>query len=72
MKLLIISSAAAFGLVAGVSGISGIHQSRSPSTPVERAAMPTMQELHIAAGVDKLAVAGFEDLSLVFPREAKQ
>jgi hypothetical protein len=72
MKLLIISSAAAFALVAGVSGISGIHQSRSPSTPVERAAMPTMQELHIAAGVDKLAVADFEDLSLVFPREAKQ
>ena len=68
MKLLIISLAAAFALVAGVSGMSGIHQSR----PVETAAMPTMQELHIAAGVDKLAVADFEDLSLVFPREAKQ
>ena len=69
MKLLIIFSVAAFALVAGVKGF---HQSRSPSTPVERAAMPTMQELHIAAGVDKLAVADFEDLSLVFPREAKQ
>jgi hypothetical protein len=69
MKLLIISSVAALSLLAAVSGI---HQSRLLSAPVETAAMPTMQELHIAAGVDKLPVEDFEDRSLVYPREAKQ
>ena len=69
MKLLIISSVAALSLLAAVSGI---HQSRLLSAPVETAGMPTMQELHIAAGVDKLPVEDFEDRSLVYPREAKQ
>ena len=69
MKLLIISSVVALSLLAGVNGI---HHLRLLSTPVETAAMPTMQELHIAAGVDKLPVEDFEDRSLVYPREAKQ
>jgi hypothetical protein len=69
MKLLIISSVAALSLLAGVNGIHHLHLL---STPVETAAMPTMQELHLAAGVDKLPVEDFEDRSLVYPREAKQ
>jgi hypothetical protein len=72
MKLLIISSVAALALLASAAGTASIHKSRSLSTPVETAGMPTMQELNIAAGVDKLPVEEFDDRSLIFPRETNQ
>lgn len=65
MKLLTIS-VLAVALFAGVGGIL-----RSRSLHVETAVMPTMQELHSAAGADRLPVEDFDDRSLVYPREAK-
>ena len=68
MKRLVISVLAAVALLAGATGIL---RSRSVSTNVGTAAMPTMQELQSEAGVDKLPVEDFEDRSLVYPRETK-
>ena len=68
MKLLTIS---AFAAVALLGGVSGMVRTRSPSTHVQTAAMPTMQQLHRTAGVDKLPVEDFDDRSLVYPRDAK-
>jgi hypothetical protein len=70
MKGLIISALAALAVLAGVTG--GILRSGSLSTNVKTAGMPTMQELHGAAGVDKLPAQDFEDRSLVYPRETKR
>ena len=36
---------------------------------VATTAMPSNQELHIAAGVNKLSADDFDDRSLVFPRQ---
>ena len=66
MKILMISAAVAFALV----GIAGILRSNSPIN-VGTAGMPTMQELHSCANVDKLPAEDFEDRSLVFSREIK-
>lgn len=68
MKRLMISG---FAAVAVLAGATGLLRSRSASTNVKTAAMPTMQELHSAAAVDKLPVEDFEDRSLVYPRETK-
>jgi hypothetical protein len=66
MKILMISAVAAIALLAGTAGIL-----RSPLHPVGTAGMPTMQELHGSANVDKLSAEDFEDRSLVFSRETK-
>jgi hypothetical protein len=66
MKILMISAVAAIALLAGTAGIL-----RSPLHPVGTAGMPTMQELHGSANVDKLLAEDFEDRSLVFSRETK-
>jgi hypothetical protein len=41
---------------------------RSPATelPAGTAAMPSLQEIHTAAGVNKLPIEEFEDMSLVY------
>jgi hypothetical protein len=41
---------------------------RSPSTKLSAgtAAMPSLQELHTAAGVNKLPTEDFEDMSLIY------
>ena len=36
------------------------------------AAMPTIEQLHRSANVDKLPAEDFDDRSLVFPRETKR
>jgi hypothetical protein len=64
-----ISAFLAVALLAG--GAAAILRSRSLSTSVGTAAMPTMQELHGSANVDKLPAEDFEDRSLVFSREIK-
>jgi hypothetical protein len=36
------------------------------------AAMPSLQELHTAASVNKLPIEDFEDMSLVYPTATKR
>jgi hypothetical protein len=47
---------------------------RSQSHPIELAttAMPSLEELHAAAGASRLDVQHIEDLSVIFPSETKQ
>jgi len=47
-------------------------RSRSLSIEPALAAMPSLQELHATAGVDKLPAQHIEDLSVIFPTETKQ
>jgi hypothetical protein len=65
-----ISAFLAVALLAG--GAAAILRSRSLSMSVGTTGMPTMQELHGSANVDKLLAEDFEDRSLVFPRETKR
>ena len=46
----------------------------SPSTELSAgtAAMPSLQELHTAAGVNKLPIEDFEDMSLVYSTVTKR
>ena len=69
MKRLMIAVLVAGALLAGVTGVLRSH---SLSINAGTAAMPTMQELHGTAGVDKLRVEDFEDRSLVFSKETKR
>jgi hypothetical protein len=70
MKGLMIS---AFEAVALLAAVATMH-SRSSSVDISlgSAAMPSLLELHIAAGVDKLPLQEMEDQSLIFPTEAKR
>jgi hypothetical protein len=68
MKILKISALAAATFA--LAGTVGILRSNSHIN-VETAGMPTMQELHSSANVDKLPAEDFEDRSLVFSREIK-
>ena len=69
--LIIISSIAAFGLLAAVTGIP-----RSHSGPtIDRAGtagMSTLQDMQSGPAADKLLAEEFDDRSLVFPRESKR
>jgi hypothetical protein len=66
MKILMISALAVAALLAGTAGILRSHLH---PTNVGTAVMPTMQELHGSAHIDKLPAEDFEDRSLVHPRE---
>jgi hypothetical protein len=68
MKRLMICAFAAVALFAVVSAML-----RSPSTELSAgtAAMPSLQELHTAAGVNKLPIEDFEDMSLVYSTVTK-
>jgi hypothetical protein len=63
MKRLMIRAFAAIVLFAAATAML-----RSPSTELAAgiAAMPSLQELHTAAAVNKLPIEGFEDMSLVY------
>jgi hypothetical protein len=69
MKLLIVSAFAAVALLAAATVML-----RSPPTELSAAtaAMPSLQELHTAAGVNKLPIEDFEDQSLVFSTATKR
>jgi hypothetical protein len=69
MKRLMIRAFAAVALVAAAFALL-----RSPPTEISAgtAAMPSLQELHTAAGVNKLATEEFEDMSLVHPSVPKR
>jgi hypothetical protein len=45
---------------------------RAPSIELSTAAMPSLQEFHTIAGVDKLPVQDIEDQSLIYPTGTKR
>ncbi len=59
MRWLIISTLASLSLVAAANTVL---QSHSPLA----AGMPSLRELHSTAGIDKLPIEDFEDMSLVY------
>ncbi len=65
MKRLMISALAAVALFAATTATAMLW---SPSTKLSAgtAAMPSLSELHTAAGVNKLPTEDFEDMSLVY------
>jgi hypothetical protein len=69
MKRLMICAFGAVALVAAAFALL-----RSPTTEISAgtAAMPSLQELHTAAGVNKLPTEEFEDMSLVHPSVPKR
>jgi hypothetical protein len=66
MKRLMISALAAIALLAATTATAMLW---SPSTNLSAgtAAMPSLHELHTAAGANKLPTEDFEDMSLVYP-----
>ena len=69
MKRLMICVFAAVTLLAAATVML-----RSPPTELfaATAAMPSLQELHTAASVNKLLIEDFEDMSLVYPTATKR
>jgi hypothetical protein len=69
MKRLMIGAFAAVALFAAVTALL-----RSPSTELSAgtAAMPSLQQLHTAANVNKLPIEEFEDMSLVYSTVTKR
>jgi hypothetical protein len=65
MKRLMISALAAVALFAATTATAMLW---SPSTKLSAgtAAMPSLHELHTAAGANKLPTEDFEDMSLVY------
>ena len=68
MKRQMISALVTIALVAAAAAMQ-----RSPPTEVSArtAAMPSLQELHTAAGVNKLPIEEFEDMTLVYSTVTK-
>jgi hypothetical protein len=69
MKRLMIPAFAAVALFAVATAML---RSRSTELPAGTAAMPSLQELHTAAGVNKLPNEDFEDMSLVYSTKTKR
>jgi len=65
MKRLMIATFAVVALFAATTATAMLW---SPSTKLSAgtAAMPSLHELHIAAGANKLPIEDFEDMSLVY------
>jgi hypothetical protein len=69
MKRLMIPAFAAVALFAAVTAMLWSH---STKLSAGTAAMPSLQELHTVAGVNKLPNQEIEDQSLIFPSIAKR
>jgi hypothetical protein len=69
MKRLIICAFAAVALIVAASAMQWSH---STKTSAGTAAMPSLQELHTAAGVNKLPTEEFEDQSMVYSTPTKR
>jgi hypothetical protein len=69
MKRLMISAFAAVALLAAATAMQWSHSNKLSAGT---AAMPSLQELHTAAGVNKLPVEEFEDMSLVYSTATKR
>jgi hypothetical protein len=61
----------AFGGVALIAAATIMLWSYSTKPSAGTAAMPALQELHTAAGANKLPIEEFEDQSLVYPTVTK-
>jgi hypothetical protein len=70
MKRLVIPAFAAVALFAVVA--TAMLWSHSTKLSAGTAAMPSLQELHTVAGVNKLPNQEIEDQSLIFPSIAKR
>ena len=69
MKRLLIPAFAAVALIGASTVVLWSH----PTTlPAGTAGMPSLRELHTAAGVNKLPIEDFEDQSLVFSTATKR
>jgi hypothetical protein len=62
----------AFAVVALIALAATMPRSHSSSIELSVAAMPSLQELHAAVGIQTLPVQEFEDQSLVYPTLAKR
>jgi hypothetical protein len=69
MKRLMISAFTAVVLIAATTAMLWSH---STKLSAGTAAMPSLQELHTAAGVNKLPIEEFEDMSLVYSTATKR
>ncbi len=69
MKRLMILACAAVALIATATEIFWSH---STKLSAGSATMPSLQELHTAAGVNKLPIEEFEDMSLEYPTATKR
>jgi hypothetical protein len=69
MKRQMISALATIALVAAAAAMLRSH---STELSAGTAAMPSLQELHTAAVVNKLPNEDFEDMSLVFSTKTKR
>lgn len=61
-----------FAVAAVVGGGAWLLRTRPQTVELSTAAMPSLQELHTMAGVDKLSNQDIEDQSLLFPTAPKQ
>jgi hypothetical protein len=69
MKRLMIFAFTAVVLIAATTTMLWSH---STKLSAGTAAMPSLQELHTAAGVNKLPIEEFEDMSLVYSTATKR
>jgi hypothetical protein len=67
MRLMLCSIAVVVLVVIATSALL----SRSPTLELSTAAMPSLQELHTMAAVNKLPTQDVEDQSLIYPTVAK-
>jgi hypothetical protein len=70
MKRLMICAFATVALIAAATAMQWSHLTKQLSAGT--AAMPSLHELHTAAGVNKLPNEDFEDQSLVYPTVPKR
>lgn len=71
MKRLMISGFAVVALLVVATTMLRSHSLPTDHT-VGAAAMPSLQELHTAAGANKLPIEEFEDMSLVYSNATKR
>lgn len=69
MKRLMIPAFAGVALIATATAIFWSHSNKLSAGT---AAMPSLQELHTAAGANKLPIQEFEDMSLVYSTKTKR
>ncbi len=69
MKRLMIPAFAAVALIAAATATLWSHSNKLSAGTT---AMPSLQELHTAAGVNKLPIQEFEDMSLVYSTKTKR
>ena len=62
----------AFAAVVLIAASAAILWSHPTTLPAATAAMPSLEDLHTAAGINKLPIEEFEDMSLVYPTKTKR